>query len=236
MEGKKEELPGYFERGQVLMINKPLDWTSFDVVRKIRGLVRTRKVGHAGTLDPLATGLLILCTGKYTKRINEFMAKEKEYRGTLTLGATTRSFDLETEPENFRDISGLRPDQIQSCFSEFRGDIMQVPPQFSALKKAGQRSYALARKGQELVMEARKITIRELEITGIEIPEVHFRTVCTTGTYIRSLAHDIGKSLGVGAYLSELCRTRIGEFTLEQALSLAQAEEEIRKILDIQKG
>lgn len=212
-----------YEQGQVILINKPLHWTSFDAVRKIRNLVKTKKVGHAGTLDPLATGLLIICTGKYTKRINEFMAAEKEYTGTFTLGATTPTFDLESAPENFKEYSGISREQILDTTKEFTGEILQVPPIHSAIKKEGKRVYELARQGKEVKLEPRKVTIKEFEIIAIELPVVFFRVVCTTGTYIRSLANDFGKALGCGAYLSSLCRTRIGSFSLNEAMGMEEA-------------
>lgn len=211
-----------FEEGKVLLINKPLYWTSFDAVRKIRNLIRIKKVGHAGTLDPLATGLLIICTGKFTKKINEYMAKEKEYAGTFTLGATTPTYDLESEPGNFRQVT-VSDDDIKKATARFTGNIMQVPPAHSAIKIEGKRVYELARKGKEVKMEPRPVTIREFEVTTIvpgEQPVVHFRVVCSTGTYIRSLANDFGEALGCGAYLSSLCRTRIGEYRLSEALSM----------------
>src|SRR4051812_4747368 len=175
-----------FEDGRVLLINKPLYWTSFDVVRKIRYLIRVKKVGHAGTLDPLATGLLIICTGKFTKKINEYMAREKEYTGTFTLGATTPTYDLESKPENFRSLENIPEEKIKSTTHGFLGEIMQVPPAHSAIKVEGKRVYELARKGKEVKLEPRKVFIKEFEITGIESPVVHFRVVCSTGTYIRS--------------------------------------------------
>ncbi|MBC7902631.1 MAG: tRNA pseudouridine(55) synthase TruB [Gemmatimonadaceae bacterium] len=207
-----------YEEGRVVLIDKPLGWTSFDVIRKIRSVINIRKVGHAGTLDPLATGLLIVCTGKYTKRINEFMAKEKEYTGTFTLGAVTDSYDRETPPHDQKDVSGISDEQIKSATGPFTGEIMQVPPMHSAIKKDGKRVYELARKGETVVLEPRKLFIKEFEITSIEMPVVGFRVVCSTGTYIRSLADDFGASLGCGAYLSSLCRTRIGEFLLKDAV------------------
>jgi tRNA pseudouridine55 synthase len=225
----QEQAPkNIFEEGQVLLINKPLEWTSFDVVRKIRNTIKIKKVGHAGTLDPLATGLLILCTGKFTKRINEYMAQEKEYTGTFTFGATTPTYDRESEPQDCKDYSGVTPEQLQTIAQQFTGEIMQVPPMHSAIKKGGVRVYELARKGQTIELEPRKIVIKEFEITAIEMPVVHFRVVCTTGTYIRSLANDVGRAAGCGAYLSSLCRTRIGSFTLEQAMSMEQALEWVK--------
>ena len=221
-----------FEVGRVLLIDKPLRWTSFDAVRKIRNLIRIKKVGHAGTLDPLATGLLIICTGKFTKRINEYMAQEKEYTGTFTLGAITDTYDLESEPEDFRSLDGITDEKVKAATLSFIGAIQQVPPAHSAIKKDGVRVYELARKGLDVKLEPRTVTIREFEITHIEMPIVHFRVVCTTGTYIRSLANDYGKALGCGAYLSSLCRTRIGEFRLEQSVSIEAFEKEIKEGID----
>ena len=209
-----------FEEGKVLLINKPLQWTSFDVVRKIRNTIKIKKVGHAGTLDPLATGLLIVCTGKFTKRINEYMAQEKEYTGTFTLGAVTPTFDLESEPENFHSVDGITVETIIETTKKFTGEIMQVPPIHSAIKQKGKPVYLLARKGADVKLEPRKITIHKFEITNINFPVVSFKVVCTTGTYIRSLANDFGVALGCGAYLSSLCRTRIGKFTLAEAVSM----------------
>ncbi len=224
-----------FEEGKVLLINKPLEWTSFDVVRKIRNLIRIKKVGHAGTLDPLATGLLIVCTGKFTKRINEYMAQEKEYTGSFTLGATTPTYDLESEPVNFKPVEDISEEKIKGATQQFIGEIMQVPPAHSAIKVEGKRVYELARQGKEVKLEPRKITIKEFEITaidpkGIGLPVVYFRVVCSTGTYIRSLANDFGGALGCGAYLSGLCRTRIGDCRLEDAMTIGEFEEEIRRI------
>jgi len=213
-----------------MLVNKPIEWTSFDAVRKIRNLVRIKKVGHAGTLDPLATGLLIICTGKFTKKINEYMAQEKEYTGTFTLGATTPTYDLESEPGNFKDINSITQDDIFNATKQFIGEIMQVPPAHSAIKIDGKRVYELARQGKEVKIDPRKITIKEFEITKIEMPVVSFKVVCTTGTYIRSLAHDFGATLGCGAYLSSLCRIRIGEYKLEDAKTMREWEEEIKKI------
>lgn len=211
-----------FEEGRILLINKPLQWTSFDVVRKIRNTIKIKKVGHAGTLDPLATGLLIVCTGKFTKRINEYMAQEKEYTGTFVLGATTPTYDLESEPANFKSIEGITEEYIYETAKEFSGEIMQMPPIHSAIKQKGKPVYLLARKGVDVVMEPRRVTIKEFEITSINLPVVSFRVVCTTGTYIRSLAHDFGQALGCGAYLGSLCRTRIGEFTINDAMGMEE--------------
>jgi tRNA pseudouridine55 synthase len=218
-----------FEQGQVLLIDKPFRWTSFDVIGRTRKLINVRKVGHAGTLDPLATGLLIVCTGKFTKRINEFMAQEKEYTGTFTLGATTPTYDLESEPENFQPVDAITPEQIRAATIPFTGAIQQIPPAHSAIKVDGKRVYELARQGKEVKLEPRNVTIKEFEITAIEMPVVHFRVVCSTGTYIRSLAFDFGHALGCGAYLSKLCRTRIGEFLLQDALTMDAFADKMKK-------
>lgn len=209
------ELTNKYEEGQVLLIDKPLRWTSFDVIRKIRHAIKIKKVGHAGTLDPLATGLLIICTGKFTKRINEYMGQEKEYTGTITLGAVTPTYDLESEPENFKPYEYLTEEVIKAATVPFTGEILQVPPAHSAIKKDGKRLYELARMGQEVKPEPRKVTITEFSITGIALPVISFKVVCSTGTYIRSLANDFGKALGCGGYLSSLRRTRIGNFSVE---------------------
>jgi len=217
-----------FEQGQVLLIDKPLDWTSFDVVRKLRRLVRTKKIGHAGTLDPLATGLLILCTGKFTKRINEYMAQEKEYTGTITLGAYTPTYDLESEPVPQKDPAYVTPEMVSEVIAtQFTGAIDQIPPAHSAIKVGGKRVYELARKGKEVTLEPRRVVIKAFEIIAYRLPVLEFRVVCSTGTYIRSLAHDLGGALGCGGYLSSLRRTRIGEFTVGQALTMETAEKYI---------
>ena len=217
-----------FEEGRVLLINKPLRWTSFDAVRKIRNLIRIKKVGHAGTLDPLATGLLIICTGKFTKKINEYMAREKEYTGSFTLGATTPTYDLESEPVNFKPFEHITSLLIKDAAARLTGEIMQVPPAHSAIKIDGKRVYELARQGKEVKIDPRKVTIKEFEITAVELPLVHFRVVCSTGTYIRSLANDFGEGLGCGAHLSSLCRTRIGEFKLEEATTIEEMVESFK--------
>jgi tRNA pseudouridine55 synthase len=209
-----------FEEGRVLVIDKPLHWTSFDAVRKIRNTIRIKKVGHAGTLDPLATGLLIVCTGKFTKKINEYMSQEKEYTGAITLGATTPTYDLESEPANHKSMDGITDEMIQRTTQQFTGEILQTPPVHSAIKQQGKRVYLLARQGKEVIMEPRKITIHKFEITSIEMPVIYFKVVCSTGTYIRSLANDFGQALGCGGYLSQLRRTRIGNFKVEDAMSV----------------
>lgn len=211
-----------FEQGQVLLIDKPLRWTSFDVVQKLRNIIKIKKIGHAGTLDPLATGLLIICTGKFTKRINEYMAQEKEYTGTITVGATTPTYDLESEPENSKPYSSITDEIILSTTKNFIGEISQIPPAHSAIKKGGKRMYELARQGKEVKIEPRVVTIKVFEIEKIEMPKLYFKVVCTTGTYIRSLAYDFGEALGCGAHLSSLCRTRIGDYSLNDALSIEE--------------
>jgi tRNA pseudouridine55 synthase len=217
-----------FLEGNVLLINKPLEWTSFDVVQKLRNIIKIKKIGHAGTLDPLATGLLIVCTGKFTKKINEYMAKEKEYTGTFTLGAVTPTYDLESEPEQMKDVDNLTEDEIQLAAEKFQGVIQQIPPAHSAIKIKGKRVYELARAGKEVRLEPRTVEIKEFTIEKIELPVVYFRVVCTTGTYIRSLAQDFGATLGCGGYLSSLCRTRIGEFKLEDAYSISEFETKVK--------
>jgi tRNA pseudouridine55 synthase len=214
--------------GKVILINKPLHWTSFDVVRKLRSLLQLKKIGHAGTLDPLATGLLIVCTGKFTKKINEYMAQQKEYTGSFTLGAVTPTYDLESEPEQQKDISFVTGEMLFDTAKQFTGDIDQYPPVYSAIKKNGVALYELARRGEEVELKARKIVIHSFEITAIRLPVVDFKVTCSTGTYIRSLAHDFGKQLGCGAYLSALCRTAIGNLRLQDAVSMENFEHALK--------
>lgn len=209
-----------FEEGVVLLVDKPLGWTSFDVIRKLRHLIRIRKIGHAGTLDPLATGLLIVCTGKFTKRINQYMAQQKEYTGTITIGATTPTYDLESEPTNFIATDHITLAQVQSILPQFTGPIQQIPPAHSAIKVDGKRVYELARKGKEVKLEPRSVHIYSFELLSLQDAQLQFRVVCSTGTYIRSLANDLGQALGCGAYLSSLRRTRIGEFDVTQAQTM----------------
>ena len=216
--------------GKVLLIDKPLTWTSFDAVKKIRILTGVSKVGHAGTLDPLATGLLIICTGKFTKKINEYMAAEKEYTGTFTLGATTHTYDLESVPVPKADYSNVSSEMIMGATQQFTGTIMQIPPAHSAIKKSGTPAYVLARKGKEVKMDPRPITISLFEITAIQLPVVHFKVICSTGTYIRSLANDFGEALGCGAYLSSLRRTRIGMYNVQEALSIESFVDQIQSL------
>ncbi|WP_010231807.1 tRNA pseudouridine(55) synthase TruB [Gillisia marina] len=219
-----------FKEGQILLFDKPLGWTSFQVVNKVRWLIRKScgikkiKVGHAGTLDPLASGLLIICTGKFTKRIEELQGQEKEYTGTFTLGGTTPSYDLETEIDETFETSHISEAAIHEATKNFLGEISQFPPVFSALKKDGKRLYEYARNGEDVEIPSRKVTISTFEITNIEMPNVDFRVTCSKGTYIRSLAHDFGKALNSGAHLSALRRTKIGTFNVVDSLDIASFE------------
>lgn len=217
-----------FAEGKVILIDKPLHWTSFDVVRKLRGLIQIKKIGHAGTLDPLATGLLIVCTGKFTKKINEYMAQVKVYTGHFTLGAVTPTYDLESNPEQQKDYSFVTTDLLHSTTGQFTGTIEQFPPVYSAIKKDGVALYELARRGEDVDLKARPVTISNFEITDIQLPVVAFKVTCSTGTYIRSLAHDFGQALGCGAYLSSLRRTAIGDFKVEDAETMEGFENELR--------
>ncbi|MHA7131458.1 tRNA pseudouridine(55) synthase TruB [Algoriphagus namhaensis] len=214
--------------GEVFLIDKPLEWTSFDVVKKVRNALKIKKVGHAGTLDPLATGLLIVCAGKMTKQIDSFMGQEKEYTGTFELGATTESFDLEQPVEQVADPSHLTQEDMERAISSFRGDILQIPPMHSAIKVDGKRVYESARKGKVVQMDPRPVRVSTFELVKFENPTLHFRIVCSKGTYIRSLARDLGELLQVGAYMSSLCRTRIGDFKLSDAKELNSLIQEIK--------
>lgn len=217
-----------FINGQLLLIDKPLHWTSFQVVNKLRWAIKKKfnlkkiKVGHAGTLDPLARGLLIICTGKFTKQIDRYQAQVKEYTGAFYIGATRPSYDLETEIEATFDTAHISPDLIKNTRLKFIGELYQKPPLFSAIKKDGKRLYELARAGQTTTIEPRKINISKFEISNIEMPLVYFKVVCSKGTYIRSLAYDFGLALGSGAYLAELTRTKIGDFKIENAQSIEE--------------
>lgn len=203
--------------GEILLLNKPYGWSSFQLVKKIKWLIKAKKIGHAGTLDPLATGLMIMCTEKSTKKIPAIQDAEKEYTGTIFVGATTPSYDLETKPDTFFETAHITDELIRQTAASFLGEIEQIPPIFSAVKIDGQRAYKIARKGESAEIKSRFITIRELEITKINLPEIEFRVVCSKGTYIRSLAFDFGKKLGSGAHLTKLCRTRIGDYLLADA-------------------
>jgi len=213
------------KNGQIILIDKPFEWTSFQAVNKIKWAIKKKfnlkkiKVGHAGTLDPLATGLLVVCTGKFTKKISEFQDLPKEYTGTITLGATTPSYDLETEVDQTFPTEHITEAFVKKTAAQFVGEIDQVPPLFSALKKDGKRFYEYAREGKELEIPSRKIKIIEFEITSIKIPEVRFRIICSKGTYIRSIARDFGAKLESGGYLSELRRTKIGDFEVVDAIT-----------------
>ena len=220
-----------FVKGQVILIDKPLNWTSFQVVNKVRWLIRQHyglkklKVGHAGTIDPLATGLLILCTGAMTKSIEEFQGQEKKYTGRLKLGATTPSYDLETEINATFNYAHIRVEMLHEALPQFTGTILQKPPIFSAIKKDGKRLYNLAREGKTTELPEREITIEEFIISAVQLPEVEFIVRCSKGTYIRSLAHDFGASLGSGAHLTALRRTAIGSYDVAQAMNIEQFED-----------
>lgn len=219
--------------GEILLVNKPYRWTSFDVIGSLRGLIKHLigkkiKIGHAGTLDPLATGLLIVCTGKATKRIEEFKDFDKEYTGTFTLGATTPSYDMEKEVNEIFATSHITDEMILDAARSLSGDIMQIPPMFSAIKIDGKRAYESARKDKDLGLAARPVSVPVFEITRIEIPEVDFRIVCSKGTYIRSLARDFGLALNSGAYLSTLCRTRVGPHLLSHAHDVEELKAMLR--------
>lgn len=236
---KQKEVPAYltpYLTGKVILLDKPFEWTSFDVVRKVRNITRVRKVGHAGTLDPLATGLLIVCTGKFTKEINRYMGMEKEYVASFTVGAITPTYDLESEPTDAKPFAHLTWADIQSAVNQLTGEIWQVPPQHSAIKKDGKRVYLSARKGIEVKLDPRPVTIYSFEITHIDLPVIQCKIVCSTGTYIRSLAHDLGQLLHTGAYMSSLRRTRIGEFRVADACTPDQLQAQIEKEKSISEG
>ncbi len=220
---------------RIILINKPIQWTSFDVVKKLRKplldernrelsdkenlTIKKLKVGHAGTLDPLATGLLVLCSGKLTSQISEIQNAEKEYTGTIVIGSVTDSFDLETKPHSFLSFEKISTEKIYAVAASFCGKQIQMPPKYSAKKIEGQRAYEKARKGENFILKAKEITISRFDITAIRLPEIDFRIICSTGTYIRSIANDFGQQLAVGAHLSALCRTRIGSYLIEDSLS-----------------
>ena len=225
-----------YQEGKVLLIDKPLNWTSFQVVNKLRWEIRQAfsikkiKVGHAGTLDPLATGLLVICTGKMTKQIDTFQGQIKEYTGTLVLGSTTPSFDLETEINETFPTDHISEDLIYKTTNQFVGEIQQFPPVFSALKKDGKRLYEFARAGEHVDIPSRAVSISEFEITKIDKLNLDFRVVCSKGTYIRSLAHDFGKMLNNGAHLSSLRRTKIGDFSVDNAVGVLAFEKAFKAI------
>jgi len=213
-----------FAEGEVLLVDKPLGWTSFDVVHKIRNAIKPLKVkvGHAGTLDPLATGLLVLCTGKFTKTIASFQAEDKEYTGIITLGATTPSYDLETAVDQTFDCSHITAEAVFAAAKQFEGEQEQYPPAHSAIQINGERAYQKARRGETVALKARKVSIGRFAVEKVEMPNVHFRIACSKGTYIRSLAHDFGKALGIGAHLSALRRTKSGSFHVDNAWDLQE--------------
>ncbi|HOF15926.1 MAG TPA: tRNA pseudouridine(55) synthase TruB [Bacteroidales bacterium] len=211
------------EEGSILLINKPLRWTSFDVINKLKYEIKTItghkkiKIGHAGTLDPLATGLLIVCVGKFTKKIAEFQNLDKRYTGTFTVGATTKSYDLEHLPENFLPYNHLTLEDVKKACAQLTGDIFQTPPAYSAIKLKGKSAFEYARQNKEINLKPKKVTIFSFDITRFSLPEIDFEIHCSKGTYIRSIANDLGKTLGCGAYLSSLCRTQIGSFNISEA-------------------
>lgn len=210
-----------FMVGKTLLIDKPLEWTSFDIVKKIRNTIRIKKVGHAGTLDPLATGLLIVCTGKHTKKIEEYQGQEKEYTGIIQLGKTTPSYDLETEFDNEKSASHIKLEEIEEVIKEnFTGAISQRPPIFSAIKIGGERLYNKARRNESVEIKPRDVSVSEFTVLKFENPDVHFRIRCSKGTYIRSLANDLGQKIGCGGYLKSLRRTKIGDFSVEDAYDI----------------
>lgn len=221
-----------FEAGEILLFDKPITWTSFDVVNKIRGTIRCKKVGHAGTLDPLATGLLILCTGKMTKQIDSIQATEKEYLVTIQIGKTTPSYDLETEFNSEADISDITDEEVKEVVMSFVGELDQTPPMYSAIKVNGRRLYDLARSGKEIEVKSRKVSIYSIDILKCALPEVVFLMRCSKGTYVRSLANDIGLKLKVGAYLAALKRTKVGNYSVEDAFDIPGFVEHIKRNRD----
>ncbi|GAL73714.1 tRNA pseudouridine synthase B [Nonlabens ulvanivorans] len=236
MDPNQKPVTNPYQIGQVLLIDKPLGWSSFQVVNKIRWLIKQEygikkiKVGHAGTLDPLASGLLIICTGKETKNIHVYQSQEKEYTGTITLGATTPSYDLETEIDNRFPLNDITEELLVKTTSQFTGDIMQKPPIYSAIKKDGKRLYELARAGETTEIKERQVNVQAFELTKIKLPKVDFRIECSKGTYIRSMAHDYGKALNNGGHLSALRRTAIGNYRVESAISLEEFEADFKNI------
>lgn len=223
----------HFEEGEVFLIDKPVDWTSFDAVNLIRAVIkryhgiRKLKVGHAGTLDPLATGLLIICTGRMTKQIDNYQAQEKVYTGTMLLGQTTPTYDLESEPDAFYQTDGITEEMMEEARLSFLGDIMQRPPKFSAIKIQGKRAFEYARSDEEVALKERLVHIDEFKIDMANFPEIAFEVKCSKGTYIRSLVNDFGKALGNGACMTSLRRTKIGEFSVENARDLQDLKKEI---------
>ncbi|MEM8527581.1 MAG: tRNA pseudouridine(55) synthase TruB [Bacteroidota bacterium] len=240
MSNDDNPLPSFdFLKGEMLLVDKPKEWTSFDVVNKLRSTIRKKlgikkiKVGHAGTLDPMATGLLIICTGKFTKRLSEYQGMPKEYTGTFQLGATTPSYDAETQVDAQFPIEHITPELLEQARQQFVGNLEQKPPMFSAIKVDGQPLYKKARKGEIVEVKSRPVKIYDFELTDIDIPNVRFKVKCSKGTYIRSLAYDFGKAVESGAYLTDLQRTKIGDYRVEDAWSLDQLTEKIKKKLAV---
>ena len=217
-----------FNDGFTLLVDKKLDWTSFDVVKKIKNMTGCKKVGHAGTLDPLASGLLIICTGRHTKKLNNFQNLDKVYTGKFVIGATTPSHDLETEIENTKSISGINENDINVIVNSFLGTQLQRPPKYSAIKVNGKRAYELARKEKDVKIKEREIKIKEFNILNFSSSVIEFNILCSKGTYIRSIARDLGEKLGCGAYLSELRRTKIGSFCVDNADTIEELEQKIK--------
>lgn len=229
-----EEVKEVFQAGKTLLIDKPLEWTSFDVVKKIRNTIRIKKVGHAGTLDPLATGLLIVCTGKHTKKIESYQAQFKEYTGVISLGKTTPSYDLETAFDSEKPTDQVDLAKVEEAIStQFVGKIAQYPPVFSAIKVGGERLYNKARRNEKVTVEARQVEVHSFEVEAFSNPDVSFRIRCSKGTYIRSLAHDLGQALGCGGYLKSLRRTKIGDFSVEDATDIDSFVTEVQLMSEL---
>ena len=218
-----------YNNGQTLLVDKDLDWTSFDVVKKIKNIIKCKKVGHAGTLDPLATGLLIICTGKNTKKINDLQNQDKVYTGEFILGKSTPSHDLETEFNSQKDIKNISSDRIEEVSKRFVGEQLQRPPKFSAVKVNGKRAYEYARDNEDVKIKEKKINIYEFKITEYNLPNISFKISCTKGTYIRSIARDFGEKLGCGAVLSKLRRTEIGNYDVEDAFKVNDLADKLKK-------
>ncbi len=230
-----------FIRGEILVLNKPLDWTSFDLVQKVRNMlcrflkIKKLKIGHAGTLDPKATGVMVLCSGKLTKQIDEIQADEKEYIALLKVGATTPSYDLETDENAQFETVHINHESVENILPLFVGEIEQIPPVYSAIKVDGKRAYQFARKGKEVELKSKMLVIKEIELLRFELPEIELRIVCSKGTYIRALARDIGTALDSGAYLIGLQRTRIGEYTIDNSLNLTELADMLSEYFQINK-
>ena len=218
-----------YNSGQTILVDKELDWTSFDVIKKLRNLIKCKKIGHAGTLDPLATGLLIICTGKNTKKINDYQSLTKTYTGDFTIGNTTPSHDMETDINSSCSFNKIKKTDVINSSKSFIGKQMQRPPKFSAVKVRGKRAYELARKEEDIFLDEKEIEIKSFSIKNIALPIISFEIICSKGTYIRSIARDFGESLGCGAYLSQLRRTHIGNFSVDNAYRIDKLVEKIKK-------